>query len=714
MSDAGRARSVHIIVVTRKRSTCSCRNPTFDGLARKLPCTGSRVQDWTRIGDSMCKAHDIAFAAAAPSPTLCTRVIAEVFSNLRLAWPQTLTMIMTFMPRLLLLVVVGHLEDGPLLIGAAGIGSMYANAAHLMLIRSSMFGVSALFSQAFGAGNHHRIGLVLIRTLVLQSIMIVCASLPLTAAAGPLLRAFGQPAEVAAHAQAFIWIRLGAVPGIILFTDLQTFLNAQRCVRLPMFVGAGGALAQVALVVAMTQRLGFLGAPLAMTLVELAQGALLFVASPWLLRRQRLRSWPAWRRDAHQALRGWGEILGKGAPAAAMVTSEWFGWECTLFLASGLCGGARETVAPPPRLASLPPRNLSSVMGLQMPPSGASACPEVEAIPICTQLMVFQFVLAFGVSAIRPRSRTLSPVGQAPLPLARLAGLPVLSVCLFLACPVCLSCLPGLPRLPVLSSWLATFARQACSAGLCAPPPRPPPNSARPLPLCLWRDSLAPLAAALRLPSQPCLATSIRVGNLLGEGRPADARLCAAVSLGLAAGAQACLATVAGLSRSHLAAIFVDDAVVVGHVVRLMPYTIAYSVLATLACGWSQQLLFGLGAPLRWPALGNFVAFYALGLPLGTALAYHTDMGVRGMWAGLVAAVGAIVLMQYTYLLLTTDWAAAAVRARERALQRDAGGACGSLEEEQPGRGLAAADAAKLEMAHARPQLQAQPAPAGA
>ena len=119
-----------------------------------------------------------------------------------------------------------------------------------------------------------------------------------------------------------------------------------------------------------------------------------------------------------------------------------------------------------------------------------------------------------------------------------------------------------------------------------------------------------------------------------------------------------------------------------------------------MACGWSQQLLFGLSAPLRIPAAGNVFAFYVLGLPLGAFLAYHRGMGARGTWAGLVVAVGAIVLVQYTFLYFTVDWAAAAKRARERALQRDRSAPQAAVEEhdeglESSGRGLAAADSAK-------------------
>ena len=96
-------------------------------------------------------------------------------------------------------------------------------------------------------------------------------SLPLSYLAGPLLLQFGTPEELTSYVQQFVWIRLAGVPGIVLISDVSTFLNSQRCVRLPMLVNAAGSLAQALLVVGLTRAFGFIGAPWAMSLVELSQ-----------------------------------------------------------------------------------------------------------------------------------------------------------------------------------------------------------------------------------------------------------------------------------------------------------------------------------------------------------------------------------------------------------------------------------------------------------
>jgi len=480
---------------------------------------------------------------AVSQPLTFARVATETRSVARLAWPQSLTQFTSFAPGLAVLAAVGHLEDGAVLVGAAGVASMYANMADRMMLFSTSMSATGLFSQAFGAGNHRLVGLFLLRVLLLHVAVAVCLSLPLTAIAGRLFAAFGLPSTITGHAQSFLWIRLLGVPGLILYFDLSTFLNAQGCVKLPMVIMCAGALSQMLLVFLLTtpSTLGFAGAPWALTIVELGQGVVLLAATPWRLRSQRLRSWPNWRRDAHESCRGWLEIVTRGWPACVMVISEWGGWECTLFIASALC-------ASPPHASD-----------------GPGGCPAIEAIPICTTVHVSQFLIAFG----------------------------------------------------------------------------------------------------------PGLAANVRVGNLLGEGRPSDARFCGKVAYALALAVQLALTTAILSQRDLVASAFVDDTEVHAHIVQLMPYTTAYSFLSTSVSGFSQQLLFGVGARLFIPAVLNLVAFFIIGLPLGALLGLKGGLEERGIWLGLIIAMLLALVGQFTYLALAVDWEAAAESAREKAFVVD-------------------------------------------
>ncbi|KAL3932531.1 MAG: hypothetical protein SGPRY_000660 [Prymnesium sp.] len=509
--------------------------------------------------------------------------LAESVAICRLGWPLSVSTLTSFSPRIFLLIAVGHLPEGGLLVGAAGIGSMYANFSQLMLIRSSTFGATPLISQAFGAGNHIRVGVVLMRILAIHACMAVAISLPLTAIARPLLVSVGQPARLASLAQRFLWIRLLGLPAVIVNVDVSTFLNAQQCVRLPMVTNVVGSVIQIALCFTLTRSMGFMGAPLAMTIGELFQATLLVLATPVLLKRHALRTWPIWR-EAWQALRGWGEIISKGAPAALMVTSEWFGWECSLFIASGLCVQHPfydGSPAPPPELK----------------PIAKVQCAVVEAIPICTTMLVCQFIIVFGI----------------------------------------------------------------------------------------------PLAA------------SNRVGNFLGAGRGEDALFCAKIAWQLTFAAASTLGFTIILNRKSVVALFVSDDEIISTATRLLPVTAVYSMLASLAPGWSSQILFGIGADLRIPALVNFVSFYGIGLPSGSLFAYQAHLAERGLWYGLIFAMMCIIVGQYAYIYFTIDWDQAADQAREKALKEDKtyrigeGGVCGLKRLERSDEiGLAMADSAKV------------------
>jgi multidrug resistance protein, MATE family len=258
-----------------------------------------------------------------------------------------------------------------------------------------------------------------------------------------------------------------------------------------------------------------------------------------------------------------------------MIISEWGGWECTLVIASSMCG-------PRGGGGDHPLRSIGSKEALT---AAGEGCPAIEAIPICTSIFVCQFLLAFG----------------------------------------------------------------------------------------------------------PGLAANVRVGNLLGEGRPLAAQHCAKVALAMAMALQAVLTCLIISFRDCIASAFVEDPIVHEHTVRLLPYTTAYSFLATAVSGFSQQLLFALGTRLRLPAALNFFAFFAVGLPAGALLGFN-GLEERGIWLGLIVALLIALTGQYAYLLLGIDWEVAAKQAQERALaDTKATGTCGESDKQ----GLAMADSAK-------------------
>ena len=212
----------------------------------------------------MCKAPELASAAEATPAELestaeppaakppatqpvsrCRRNLLEVWRLWNLCWPRSVTNLFLFAPRIVALALIGHLPGGAPLVAAGGIAIMYSNLSGNMFIKSTSFGIAGLYAQAFGAGNHRRVGQLLLRLLLLHSLSILLVSLPLTAAAERILLAVGQPPQVAADAQTFLWIRLMGLPFVTLTHDLTGFLVAQCCVRTPMVAGISSATLQV-------------------------------------------------------------------------------------------------------------------------------------------------------------------------------------------------------------------------------------------------------------------------------------------------------------------------------------------------------------------------------------------------------------------------------------------------------------------------------------
>ena len=117
----------------------------------------------------------------------------ELCQIFHLAWPLSLSLMTNFAPRVVVLGLVGHLgEGGEQTVAAAGVGIMYCNMAGQMLLKSSAFGVTALFAQAYGAGNHRRVGHVLQRVLLMHLLTIVAITLPLTYYAHTIFLAAGK------------------------------------------------------------------------------------------------------------------------------------------------------------------------------------------------------------------------------------------------------------------------------------------------------------------------------------------------------------------------------------------------------------------------------------------------------------------------------------------------------------------------------------------
>ncbi len=130
------------------------------------------------------------------------------------------------------------------------------------------------------------------------------------------------------------------------------------------------------------------------------------------------------------------------------------------------------------------------------------------------------------------------------------------------------------------------------------------------------------------------IGASIRVGNLVGEGREAAVRRTAKLALVLGIGVMACCGVLMVLLRNLLPHAFTTDTRVIALSASIFPVAALFQIFDGTQVV-SGGILRGLGRT-RAPALVNFIGYYVVGLPVGYWLAFHAGLGVVGLWWGLL------------------------------------------------------------------------------
>jgi MATE family multidrug resistance protein len=132
----------------------------------------------------------------------------------------------------------------------------------------------------------------------------------------------------------------------------------------------------------------------------------------------------------------------------------------------------------------------------------------------------------------------------------------------------------------------------------------------------------------------------VRVGNLVGAGRPREAQRAAWVALALGAAVMGASALVIILGRESIPALYGVEPAVQALAVATMPIAAAFQIfdgLQVVGCG----VLRGMGQtkPAAWM---NLVGYYVLALPIAYWLAFDRGQGVAGLWWGLTVGLMAV------------------------------------------------------------------------
>ncbi|KAL8281045.1 hypothetical protein RQP46_006403 [Phenoliferia psychrophenolica] len=153
------------------------------------------------------------------------------------------------------------------------------------------------------------------------------------------------------------------------------------------------------------------------------------------------------------------------------------------------------------------------------------------------------------------------------------------------------------------------------------------------------------------LPFGVGIAASARIGNLLGARSPSGARVSSQAAVALSTLVGLAVLTVLMGTRNKIGYLFTEEDEVAALVGQVLPFVAAFQI----ADGWAQScggVLRGMGKQHVGAGV-NLIAYYVLALPMGIALAFHTNLGLAGLWIGQCTALFLVGIGEYILVLLT-------------------------------------------------------------
>ncbi|XP_050236910.1 protein DETOXIFICATION 41 isoform X2 [Mercurialis annua] len=158
-------------------------------------------------------------------------------------------------------------------------------------------------------------------------------------------------------------------------------------------------------------------------------------------------------------------------------------------------------------------------------------------------------------------------------------------------------------------------------------------------------------------------ATSVRVSNELGAGHPKVAKFSVFVVNGTTILISITFSAIVLIFRVGLTRLFTTDSVVIEAVSNLTPL-LAISIFLNGV----QPILSGVAIGSGWQAIVayvNVITYYIIGLPIGCVLAFKTNLGVAGIWWGIIIGVvfqtGALII-----ITARTNWDAEVEKTAQR------------------------------------------------
>ncbi|XP_021274616.1 protein DETOXIFICATION 49-like [Herrania umbratica] len=163
-------------------------------------------------------------------------------------------------------------------------------------------------------------------------------------------------------------------------------------------------------------------------------------------------------------------------------------------------------------------------------------------------------------------------------------------------------------------------------------------------------------------PSSLSLAVSTRVGNELGANQPSKAKISSTIALSCAVLTSFMAMSFMTTMRNAWGQIFTNDKAILSLTAVVMPVAGLCELgncPQTTGCG----VLRGSARPTLGANI-NLGSFYGVGLPIAALMGFFMDIGLLGLWLGLLAAQVACAIV-LVIVVAITDWSVQAKRARQ-------------------------------------------------
>ncbi|ODQ65040.1 MATE efflux family protein [Nadsonia fulvescens var. elongata DSM 6958] len=170
-------------------------------------------------------------------------------------------------------------------------------------------------------------------------------------------------------------------------------------------------------------------------------------------------------------------------------------------------------------------------------------------------------------------------------------------------------------------------------------------------------------ALTYQIPFAMAIAASTRIANLIGAELKLPASMAANTAIVASSSVAIFNTCLLFTFRNQIGKLFSDDDDVIELVSYVMPlaafgqvFDATSAVMAGILRGQGKQYIGG---------YLNLFFYYAIAIPLSLLFAFTFDMGLLGLWAGIICGVGGIAGTEM-YVILETDWDQIILESKER------------------------------------------------